>query len=139
VGPDSGETHSARGGSLIDLSFLHLSDTDGTTSRHAISHRHMSVVICGWSNTQWTGYVFTSGDDEDAEEEVDELRGPFLTTEYGFDFSTTQDRAQTWDARRYWLRLVAHRCQHVLSEWRYLVLTIEEGVESWVCQPLRVL
>jgi hypothetical protein len=99
----------------------------------------MSIVICGWSNTQWTGYVFTNGDDEDAEEEADELRGFFLTTEYGFDFSTSQDHAQTWDARRYWLRLVAHRCQQVLSEWRYLVLTVEEGVESWVRHPHRVL
>jgi hypothetical protein len=121
-------------GSLLDLSFLKLADRDGKTAPHAIYQGHMSVVICGWSDLQWTGYAFTKADNDDLEEEdEDELKGQFLTCLYGFDFGLSPETASCWEARRYWLRLIAHRCQHVLREWLYLVHTIEEGVESWVC------
>jgi hypothetical protein len=134
VNPDTGVSNHVGAASLVDLSFLGLVDSKGNVSPHSIYQGHMSVVICGWSDSQWTGYTFTNTDNDDIDdEELDEMRGHFLTTEYGFDFATPRDCAQTWDARRYWLRIVAHRCQHVLKEWLYLVHTVEEGVEAWVC------
>ncbi|CAN9390927.1 unnamed protein product [Alternaria alternata] len=119
-------------GPLLDLAFLELADSDGKVAPHSIYQGHMSVVICGWSNLQWTGYAFTKADNDDLDEEdQEELRGHFLTSLYGFDFCQPRESANCWDARRYWLRLVAHRCQYVLREWLYLVRTVEEGVESW--------
>jgi hypothetical protein len=121
-------------GSLLDLSFLELVGHDGNVAPHSIYQGHMSVVICGWSNLQWTGYVFTKADNDDLDEEdEDEFRGHFLTSQYGLDFVLPRQSTHCWDARRYWLRLVAHRCQYVLREWLYLVHTILYGVESWVC------
>ncbi|KAH4479194.1 hypothetical protein HBH89_252450 [Parastagonospora nodorum] len=35
----------------------------------------------------------------------------------------------TWDARRYWLQIVAVRCQLILKEWVYL-LTTRKGDED---------
>jgi hypothetical protein len=117
-------------GPLLDLAFLELADSDGKVAPHSIYQGHMSVVICGWSNLQWTGYAFTKADNDDLDEEdQEELRGHFLTSLYGFDFCLPRESANCWDARRYWLRLVAHRCQYVLREWLYLVRTVEEGVE----------
>ncbi|KAL1793160.1 hypothetical protein ACET3X_008142 [Alternaria dauci] len=121
-----------RTGPFLDLTFLELEDSDGKVAPHSIYQGHMSVVICGWSNFQWTGYAFTKADNDDLDDEdEDEFRGHFLTSLYGFDFATPQGSANCWDARRYWLRLVAHRCQYVLREWLYLVRTIQEGVDSW--------
>jgi hypothetical protein len=121
-------------GSVADLSFLELANADGQIVPHSIYQGHMSLVICGWSNLQWTGYVLTRADNDDLDvEDIDEFRGHFLTSEYGFDFGTSPQSAKTWDAREYWLRLVAHRSQYVLQEWLYLVRTVEDGVEAWVC------
>lgn len=119
-------------GSAADLSFLNLVNIDGQVVPHSIYQGHMSLVVCGWSDLQWTGYAFIL--DENGEKEVvesDELRR-HIASQYGFEFTTPSQSAQPWDARRYWLRLVAHRSQHVLREWLYLVRTVEEGVEEWV-------
>ncbi|CAN9133224.1 unnamed protein product [Alternaria alternata] len=132
VGLAGGHEEDGKTGSLLDLAFLELGDSDGKVAPHSIYQGHMSVVICGWSNLQWTGYAFTKADNDGLDEEDQEdLKGHFLTSLYGFDFGLPRGSANCWDARRYWLRLVAHRCQYVLREWLYLVRTIEEGVELW--------
>ncbi|EUC40142.1 hypothetical protein COCMIDRAFT_41480 [Bipolaris oryzae ATCC 44560] len=121
--------------SIVDLSFLELANADGQIVPHSLHRGHMTLVICGWSDLQWTGYVFTQVDNDDLDiEEIDEFKGHFLTSEYGFDLTTPSQSITVRDARRYWLRLVAHRIQYVLQKWLYLVRTIEEGVERWKSQ-----
>lgn len=123
----------ATDGSISNLSFLNLTNAEGQIVPHSIYQGHMSLVICGWSNLQWTGYSFARDDNSDLEiGETDQLRR-HLASEYGFDFATPAQSAQPLDARSYWLHLVAHRTQHVLREWLCLIRTIEEGVETWVC------
>ncbi|EUC36893.1 hypothetical protein COCCADRAFT_33883 [Bipolaris zeicola 26-R-13] len=133
--PSSQNEGSVTDESIADLSFLELANADGQIAPHSIYRGHMTLVICGWSNLQWTGYVFSQADKDNLNtEDMDELKGHFLTSEYGFDFNTPPQSIKTWDARRYWLRLVAHRIQYVLREWLYLVRTVEEGVEAWKSQ-----
>ena len=117
--------------SLVDLSFLQLESSSGKTAPHSIYQAHDSVVFCGWSNAQWTGYVFTNTGHNAlpyADEEDEEIPGA-LDIDYGFDFDLGR---KIWDAREYWLRIVAFRCQLVWREWFYLVRTVEEAIETWV-------
>lgn len=138
--PSSQNEGSVTDESIADLSFLELANADGQIAPHSIYRGHMTLVICGWSNLQWTGYVFSQADKDNLNtEDIDELKGHFLTSEYGFDFNTPPQSIKTWDARRYWLRLVAHRIQYVLREWLYLVRTVEEGVEAWVSSHFYIL
>ncbi|XP_014561612.1 hypothetical protein COCVIDRAFT_33601 [Bipolaris victoriae FI3] len=133
--PSSQNEGSVTDDSIADLSFLELADGNGQIVPHSLYRGHMTLVICGWSNMQWTGYVFTQADNDGLDnKDIDKLKGHFLTSEYGFDFATPPQSVQTWDARRYWLRLVAHRSQYVLQEWLYLIRTVEEGVEAWKSQ-----
>lgn len=133
--PSSQTEGSVTDESVADLSFLELADADGLIVPYSLYREHMTLVICGWSNMQWTGYVFTQADKDNLNiEDMDELKGNFLASEYGFDFTAPPQSILTWDARSYWLRLVAHRSQYVLREWLYLVRTVEEGVEAWKSQ-----
>ncbi|EMD90963.1 hypothetical protein COCC4DRAFT_135910 [Bipolaris maydis ATCC 48331] len=121
--------------SVVDLSFLELADADGHIVPHSMYWGHITLVIGGWSNTQWTGYVFNQADKDELDtEDIDELKRHFLISEYGFDFATPPQSVKFWEVRRYWLRLVAHCSQYVLQEWLYLVRTVEEGVEAWKSQ-----
>lgn len=137
--PSSQTEGSVTDESVADLSFLELADADGLIVPYSLYREHMTLVICGWSNMQWTGYVFTQADKDNLNiEDMDELKGNFLASEYGFDFTAPPQSILTWDARSYWLRLVAHRSQYVLREWLYLVRTVEEGVEAWVSSLLYI-
>lgn len=114
--------------SIADVSFLNLANATGEVFPHLIYRGHISLVICGWSDLQWTGYTFNRNNNVDLNlEEIDKVR-KCLYSEHGFDFATPSQSAQTRDARRYWLRLIAHRSQYVLRQWQYLVQTIEEGI-----------
>ena len=120
----------------MDLPFLSLQSTSGSIVPHAVYQAHVSIVICGWSDTQWTGYTFSNtglGDMPYDEEDVDEdsPRQDYFASENGYDTFMNADKPE-WDARKYWLRLVSARCKSVLQEWTYLVRTIEDGVETWV-------
>ena len=124
--------------SSIDISFLDLESSCGpSSSRYHVRKANISIVTCGWSNTQWTSYAFANtrpeeeGDEEEEEEDYELFKQDFFAAEDGLDYAMDANRAE-WDARRYWLRIVAIRCQLVLKEWQYLVHTIEEGIEAWV-------
>ena len=119
--------------SVANLSFLDLANADGHIIPHSIYQGHMSLVICGWSDLQWTGYAFTQDENSNKEVVKSDERRENLVFQHGFDFNTPAKSVKLWDARRYWLRLVAHRSQYILREGLCLVRTIEEGIETWVC------
>lgn len=117
-----------------DLSFLDPVNPSGNSSTYKIRQAHISVVLCGWSNTQWTGYAFANtgldaqpalGHDED------EPNMDYFAADRDDDHIKDADMP-TWDARRYWLQIVAVRCQLILKEWLYLVRTIQERTQQWV-------
>ena len=128
---------------LIDLACLDLqSSSDTVSSRHFILEANISVVVCGWSNTEWTGYAFANtGTKAEEEEEVDEddpegeaedrPQQDFLAAEDGCDYVVDANNPE-WDARHYWLRVFAIRCELVWKEWQYLVRTVEDAIEAWV-------
>ena len=90
--------------------------------------------MCGWSNNQWVGYAFANtGLPETPFEEQgeDEPKRDLFAAERDDDYIKDAD-APTWDARRYWLQVVAIRCELVLREWTFLVHTIEERIKHWV-------
>ncbi|KAF1845932.1 uncharacterized protein K460DRAFT_417114 [Cucurbitaria berberidis CBS 394.84] len=137
--PEGNSIDGAISQSLVDLSFLDLETSAGGVSSHSIYQAHISIVICGWSDSQWTGYAFANQgakdspredeEEDDDDEEYVPRRDPFAADNI-YDYFMHAD-VQTWDARRYWLWIVAIRCQLVLKEWLYLVCTIEEGVQAW--------
>jgi hypothetical protein len=92
------------------------------------------VVICGWTNSQWTGYAFanTGLDAEPFEEpDEDEPKHDFFAADNMLDYFKDADTS-TGDARKYWLQIIGIRCQVVLKEWQYLVTIVEEKIESRV-------
>jgi hypothetical protein len=119
---------------IADLSFLTPRASSGSTVQYMIYQAHISVVICGWSNTQWTGYAFTkTGLQDEAAQEYDEGEpNPDLFAADRDDDYVKDADYPTWDARTYWLQIVAIRCQLILKEWTYLVHTIEERVHALV-------
>jgi hypothetical protein len=125
--------------SIADLSFFtsgHL--LSQSPSEYAISQAHITIVVSGPSNTQWTGYAFSStglGRDQDEGEyegdNEDECKSDFFAADRDDDYIIDADIPE-WDARKYWLRTVAIRCDLVLKEWLYLVYTIEERLQALV-------
>jgi hypothetical protein len=119
---------------VADLSFLATSPPSEDSPNYAIYQAHISVVICGWTNTNWTGYAFVNtGLKEEPYQEFaeDEQKHDLFAADKEEDFASDAD-LPIWDARRYWLRIVSIRCQLVVREWNYLVNTVEEGVKSRV-------
>lgn len=123
---------------LIDLACLGLQSPSGTvSSQHFIQEANISIVVCGWGNTEWTGYAFANTGTEAEEEEVDEsdvgsgIQQDFLAAENGYDYVIDANSPER-DARRYWLRVLAIRCELVWKEWQYLVRTIEGAIGAWV-------
>ncbi|KAI8935688.1 hypothetical protein NX059_007209 [Plenodomus lindquistii] len=115
----------------LDVSFLDLRTPSGEVSPHWIYQAQDSLVIYGWSNMQWTGYAFSNtghGASLEYEEVDDEMKPHDLSTEYGFNFDLPKD---VWDAREYWIRILAFRCEFVSQEWQYLIRTVEDGVNAW--------
>lgn len=120
--------------SVANLDFLSLDTAPGHSSSNIVYQAHISVVVCGWSNNQWTGFAFVNTglpelDDEPTEE--DEPRHDLFAADREDDFFKDADMP-TWDARKYWLEIVAVRCELILKEWLYLVRSVEEGIESSV-------
>jgi hypothetical protein len=99
---------------LVDLSFLGLEPSSGSvSSHHIIQQANISIVICGWSNTRWTGYACANtglGEVEEEEEDEDGCVQGLFAAEDGLHFSRDANAVE-WDARRCWLRTVAIRCQ----------------------------
>ena len=119
------------------------------TSKHRdfnIYEAHISIVICGWNHTNWTGWAFAKTDfavEEREEEEDDETWFNFEECEEKEDEDTMAEdyfasdgvgetldaNVPIWDPRYYFLRILAIRLDIVLREWRYLVQTIEYSIE----------
>ncbi|KAF2034765.1 hypothetical protein EK21DRAFT_107892 [Setomelanomma holmii] len=113
------------------LSFLMDDPSADTATVPKIYQAHISVVICGWTNTQWTGYAFANtGLEPESFEEYgeDEPKHDLFAADRSEDYVKDTD-PPTWDARKYWLEIVGIRCQLVLREWQYLVNTVEDKVE----------
>ena len=109
-----------------DISFLNSGNCSGSSSTYKIRQAHISVVLCGLSNTQWIGYAFanTGLDAQPAlDYDEDEPKMDCFAADRDDDHIKDADMP-TWDARRYWLQIVAVRCQLILKEWVYLVRTI---------------
>lgn len=123
----------------IDLAFLGLqSSSDAISTQQFIKEANISIVVCGWSNTRWTGYAFANTDTEaEEEEEYDEddldflPQQDFFAAENGFDKVVDANSSQC-DAREYWLKILAIRCELVWKEWQNLVCTVEDAIEAWV-------
>ena len=133
---------------LVDLAWLDIQSSSGSvTTGHVIEEANVSVVVCGWSNTQWTGYAFANTrveaeeeeeEDTDSEEETEDMpQQDFLAAEDGLDYMLDANNPE-WDARKYWLRVLSARCQLVWKEWQYLVRTVEDAIEAWVSPALRL-
>jgi hypothetical protein len=124
---------------LARISFTSGMSSHGSAGHYSVHQAHISVVVCGWSNTQWTGYAFAKTGlacqpyDEAADGEDDDPDG--LEHDYfAADRETDYRRAipACSDAREYWLRVVEARCQLVSQEWLYMVNILERGVEGHV-------
>ncbi|KAG9196556.1 hypothetical protein G6011_01677 [Alternaria panax] len=108
--------------SLIDLVCLGLqSSSDAVSSQHCIQEANISIVVCGWSNTGWTGYAFANTGTKTEEEEVDDddldsrIQQDFLAAENGCD-NVVDANSSEYDARKYWLRVLAIRCELKCSD-----------------------
>jgi hypothetical protein len=128
--PDAG-THRT---SVGNVSFLTSGASSTISPPYEMHQAHISIVVCGWSNKQWTGYAFANtGLDADSTLDYDE-DGPrldFFAADRDDDHIKDADMP-TWDARKYWLQVVAVRCRLVLKEWVYLVRNIEDCVRVLV-------
>jgi hypothetical protein len=122
------------GDNIADLSFLTVGSSSTNSSHYTLCQAHISIVICGWSNTQWTGYAFANtGLDDTRREEADEDDPivDWFAADSDDDYVRLAD-ASIWDARRYWLLTIAIRCQLILKEWEHLVDTIEDHMRRYV-------
>lgn len=120
--------------SYANITFLASAARSGNYPGYEICQAHISVVICGRSNTQWTGYAFANTGLEDMEYQEQDEGEPvhdLFAADRPDDFFLEAD-LPFWDAREYWLQIVAIRCQLVLKDWRFLVHILEEDVASWV-------
>lgn len=126
---------------VVDLNFLGVGDSTVENSLAYVYQAHISVVVCGWSSNQWTGYAIANTglpeEEFEAQEEYGPKRDPFVA-DRSDDYVKDAD-APEWDARRYWLQTVAIRCELILKEWIFLVRSVEEGIERWVSALSRLL
>jgi hypothetical protein len=103
-----------------------------------VCQAHITVIVSGPSNTEWTGYAFSNTGFEqspdDSDDEGDDCRLDFFATDTDADDCFIDADIPYWDARSYWLQTVAIRCELVLREWLYLVHTIEERLQALVRQ-----
>lgn len=118
---------------VADLTFLEDANSPEEAPRYLIYQSHISVTVCGWSDTQWTGYAFantglplTSFVSQVEDEPTHDLFAADRDDDYIKDADDT-----TWDARKYWLQVVGIRCELILKEWTYLVRTVEEAITKW--------
>jgi hypothetical protein len=126
--------------SMADLTFLNPRSSSRNTPKYTVHQAHISVVVCGWSDTQWTGYAFsrTGLEDEEAQEYDEDEPKPDLFAADRDDDYIKDSEFPTWDARTYWLEIVGIRCQLILKEWLYLVHTVEERIHALVSPGSRL-
>lgn len=119
---------------IDDLAFLHPKDSSTTSPKYTMHQAHISIVVCGWSNDKWTGYALANtglDDGPPSDNDEDDPRPDWFAADRVDDYLKDSD-LPTWDARNYWLQIVAVRCQLILKEWVHLVRTIGERVQMMV-------
>jgi len=117
-----------------DLSFLDPSTSSGEVPSYCMYKAHISIVVCGWSDTQWTGYAFANTglpEEPFVEQDEEDPKQDLFAADRDDDYVQDAD-APNWDARKYWLQIVAIRCELIRKEWTFLVRTIEEKVHKSV-------
>jgi hypothetical protein len=106
-----------------------------------------SVVICGASEYEWTGYAFGNGIQSDNEifdditeyehEQNDEhMPVTDMFASYGSICQPLDSTNEEWDPRKYFLRVMKIRTEKVLREWTYLICSLEHGVVKWVSNQI---
>ncbi|KAI5377944.1 hypothetical protein J4E82_003324 [Alternaria postmessia] len=154
IGNATGVKHKSVDRVLLDLACLgSQSSSNDDISQHLIQEANVSVVVCGWSDTQWTGCAFVNtgieveeeeeekeeeeyADDSETEEETEnQFQQDFLAAENSFHYAVDANTPE-WDARKYWLKVLSIRCQLVWKEWQYLVRTVEDAIETWKSSDL---
>jgi hypothetical protein len=114
--------------------------SDLVSSQHVVQEANVSVLVCGWSNTQWTGYAFANTgveaeeeeEEDDSEKQAEDMpQQDFLAAEDGLDYVFNANNPE-WDPRKYWLKVLSVRCQLGWKEWQYLVRTVEDAIEALV-------
>jgi hypothetical protein len=153
---ESNGKHSNMRKEWADITFLDRTDT-ARTDRHIIHEAHISIVICIWDYTIWTGYKLSKpcpfdaedltadldtgevekdeGDqeeEEDDEEEEDLPREDIFAPDSG-DHDMNDD--PIWDPRMYFLHIMAIWVSFILKEYTHLIRTLEERVVVSLSRP----
>jgi hypothetical protein len=126
-----------------DVTFLNL---EASVARDLIYQAHISVVICVWDQSRWTGYRFlnpppistdgSSGNDsDDGEEHESDTEDDWAPRADIFAPDDTEDIVSDhaiWDPRTYFLRMAAVWIGSLLNEYTNVVRTLEERVKARV-------
>lgn len=120
-----------------DLEFLDMkcSKRHDGPCRFAIEDATVSIVVCGHDHTKWVAWGFSNTPcDPTTFEEQCGLEEDFLAADgNGPEEGLVVDsNYPEWDPRKYWLRSVDIRVRVALKEWRFMVYSIEHGVQVWV-------
>lgn len=117
----------------IDISFLQMKYPNSLCDeKNTIYEAQFSFVICGEDDTRWVAYAFadTALDDDNLADNgfSDEAFRPDPILPSHLDANLP-----IWDPRHYFLRILEFRITQLLSEWEYLVRTIERRIRRYVC------
>jgi hypothetical protein len=126
-----------------DVTFLNLETFD---ARDLIYQAHISVVICVWDQSRWTGYRFfnpppigtdepSDNESDDGEEHESDTEDDWAPTADIFAPDDVEDFVSDhaiWDPRTYFLRMAAVWIGSLLNEYTNVVRTLEERVKARV-------
>jgi hypothetical protein len=126
-----------------DVTFLNHEDR---IDRDLIYQGHLSVVVCIWDHSRWTGYKFfnpppisTAGfsgeENEDVEEDESDTEEDCTPRADIFapdDVEEFVSDHPIWDPRKYFVRIAAVWVGSLLNEYTYVVRTLEERVKARV-------
>lgn len=116
-----------------DASFLRLESIDSAEPDEQRSNQtwglyecHISVLITGRDNWQWTAYSFADTDSD---------RQRYEYTD-GFDPNLELDASNPiWKPREYFLKALQINLKEVREEWEYLIFKLECSIEDHVGAP----
>ncbi|KAH7401888.1 hypothetical protein DE146DRAFT_444682 [Phaeosphaeria sp. MPI-PUGE-AT-0046c] len=91
-------------------------------------HMHSAIIHRGSLISLLKAICHQFTQTQQANDTEDELRLDFFAADRDADYVKDANKP-IWDARTYWLQIVAIRCQLILKEWLYMVHTIEERME----------
>lgn len=141
-------------GRWIDLSFLNTQPPTEAPRLCSIYKGQFSFAICGSDNRRWTAYAF-----DDTDYDSEDLISENLSPDGLYDPDASDDEQQAnppnwdpireesdptkfdaeqwiWDPREYFLVGMEVRVVKTLRTWKYLVQSLERGIEQYVCQQL---